>query len=276
MPAVTSGKVAIYGAGGPVAACAARSLRDHYTLRLTDARPLSEIHAENQPQSEGAPLPEVLPPPHEWRVVDVSDYDQVRDAARGMDALVNCSVIRRDLSGAFEVNLIGAYHVARAAVELGIRRIVHTGPLHIHLDHNADYWSDFDVTPDAPLHPGGNLYALTKFLGGEVMRRFAERHGLEVITFLYCNFRPADGGDAPDGSGLGPFETSWEDTGEPFLLALRVPELPRPYEPFFICAPTPHGKFPPTKAKQILGWEARHRFERLWKKAAGGEEARRA
>src|ERR1700737_267167 len=105
-----------------------------------------------------------------------------------MDALVNVSVLRPQLVPAFEVNLIGAYNVARAAVELGIQRIIHTGPWHTHLGHNADYGWDFDVPEDAPLRPGGDLYAASKFLGGEVMRVFAERNSLEVLTFLFCNF----------------------------------------------------------------------------------------
>jgi len=266
MPAVRSGKIAIFGAGGPVGAAAAQWLRQDYTLRLTDVRPIAAIAAEGKPQSPGAPLPEVLPPPHECRVVDVSDYDQVLEAARGMDALVNVTVVRPHLKAAFDVNMIGAYNVAKAAVECGIRRIIHTGPLHTHLDHNAEYWPDFRVPDDAPLHPGGDLYAVSKFLGGEVTRVFAERHGLEVVTFLYCAFYPADGGDREDGSGVHPFSTSWEDCGEAFLYGLRVESLPRPYEPFFIGADLPHGKFPPHKAKRLLGWEARHRFERLWQR----------
>src|SRR5918997_1719577 len=128
MPAVEKGKVVIFGAGGPVGAAAARSLREHYTLRLTDIRPIAEIAAAGRPQSPGAPLPEVLPAPHECRVVDVTDYAQVLDAARGMDALVNCTVVRPDPVLAFQVNLIGAYNVAKAAVEVGITRIVHTAP----------------------------------------------------------------------------------------------------------------------------------------------------
>jgi nucleoside-diphosphate-sugar epimerase len=264
MPAVNEGKVAVFGAGGPVGAAAARALKDHYTLRLTDVRPLAEIAAEGKPQSPGAPLPEVLPPPHETLPVDVADFDQVLEASRGMDALVNVTVVRPHPAPAFHVNLIGAYNVARAAVELGIRRIIHTGPYHIYLDHNADYWWDFDVPDEVPLHPGGDLYALTKFLGGEVTRVFAERHGLEVVTFLYCNFMPGDGGERPDGCGCGPFVTAWEDCGEAFLYGLRAPVLPRPYEPFFICADTPYGKYPPRKARRLLGWEPKHRFERLW------------
>lgn len=268
MPAVESGKVAIFGAGGPVGVVAAQALKDHYTLRLTDLRPLEEIRAANRPQSPGAPLPAVLPPPHEARVVDITDYAQVLEAARGMDALVNVSVLRHQLEHAFSVNLVGAYNVAKAAVECGIRRIIHTGPYHMTLNHNADYWWDHDVPDDAPLHPGGDLYAVSKYLGGEVTRVFAERHGLEVVTFLYCHFMPADGGDREDGSGCGPFTTSWEDCGEAFLYGLRAPALPRAYEPFFICSDAPHGKFPPHKAERLLGWKARDDFGRLWRRPA--------
>lgn len=266
MPAITQGKVAIFGAGGPVAACAARALRPHYTLRLTDVRPIAEIAASGERQSPHAPLPEVPPPPHECRVTDITCYNQVLEAARGMDALINCTVVRPHPVLAFQVNLAGACNVARAAVELGIRRIIHTGPYHAYLNHNADYWWDFDVPDDAPLRPGGDLYALTKYLGGEVTRVFAERHGLEVVTFLYCNFAPADGGDLESGRGVFPFQTSWEDTGEAFLHGLRVESLPRPYEPFLIGARLPSRKWPPDKARRLLGFEPRHNFERLWQR----------
>jgi nucleoside-diphosphate-sugar epimerase len=256
MPPITEGNVTIFGAGGPVGAAAAQALREQYTLRLTDLRPIAEIAAEGKPQSPGAPLPEALAPPHECRVVDVTDYEQVREAARGMDALINCTVVRPDLVPAFHVNLIGAYNVARAAVEHGISRILHTGPFHTHLGHNADYWWDFDVPDEVPLRPGGDLYAASKYLGGEVMRVFAERHGLEVLTFLFCNFQPA-AADWRSGEG-GPFALAWEDTGSIFLHGLRAPTPPRPYEPFFITAAMPHGKYPPQKARRLLGWEARH------------------
>jgi nucleoside-diphosphate-sugar epimerase len=256
MPPVSEGKVAIFGAGGPVGAAAARALRDQYTLRLTDVRPIAEIIAEGKPQSRGAPLPEMLPAPHESRVVDITDYGQVRDAAEGMDALINTSVVRSDLKLAFEVSLIGAYHIARAAVECGIRRVIHTGPFHTYLGHNTDYWWEFDVPDDVPLHPGSDLYAVSKYLGGEVMRVFAEQHGLEVLTFLFCGFLPASA-PAWKKAGYGPFTVSWEDTGDAFLHGLRAPALPRPYEPFFITAPHPSGKYPPRKARRLLGWEAR-------------------
>src|SRR5688572_29522933 len=115
MAAVNEGRIAIFGAGGPVGVAAARALREHYTLRLTDVRPLAEVRAAGKPQSPGAPFPEELPPPHEERVVDVADYAQVLEAARGMDALINVTVLRQELTQAFRVNMIGAYNVAKAA-----------------------------------------------------------------------------------------------------------------------------------------------------------------
>jgi nucleoside-diphosphate-sugar epimerase len=267
MPPVLHGKVAIFGAGGPVGAAAARALRDHYTLRLTDLRPLEEIAAHGKPQSPGAPVPEPLPAPHEMSQVDVGDYQQVREAARGMDALINCTVVRPHLTAAFHVNLIGAYHIVRAAVEHGITRIVNTGPQLVIAQRHIDYQDDFAVPDDAPPRPGGELYSLTKFLGSEVMRVFAERLDLEIAEFLYCNFRPAHQPDDVPGSGVSAFPTAWEDTGEPVLHALRAPSsaFERPLERFHITSRLPQGKFGASgKAQRLLGWSPQHDFGHLW------------
>ena len=87
-----TGKVCIFGAGGPVGAAAQHALEDHYTLRLTDIRMVDEILEAGEPQSKGAPMPTRPEPPHEWRRVDVGNYEEVLSAAEGMDALINVSV----------------------------------------------------------------------------------------------------------------------------------------------------------------------------------------
>ena len=266
MPAIRSGKVCIFGAGGPVGAMAARALGKDYTLRLTDLKDIEAIVTDSKPQSQYAPLPERPALPHEWRQVDVSDYDQVLAASQGMDALINVSVLRHELLPAFQVNLIGAYNVMKAAVACGIKRAIHTGPRHTRLGFEGDYWPDFDVPDEAPLHPGSDLYALTKHMGWQVVRVFAERHNLEVLCFLYCSFRPGNGGDAKDGSGVHPLTVAWEDTGEPFWHGLRFDGLSKPYEVFDICADLPHGKFGTGKAQRLLGWKPKYNFERLYRK----------
>ena len=271
MAAIMSGNVCIFGAGGPVGAMAARALAQDYTLRLTDLRDIEDILAENTPQSQYAPLPARPAPPHQWRQVDVSDYGQVLAAARGMDALINITVLRAELIPAFQVNLIGAYNIMKAAVACGVKRVIHTGPRHTILGFEGDYWPDFDVPDEAPLHPGADLYALTKHLGGEVVRVFAEKYQLEVLCFLYTSFRPGDGGEAAYGSGVHPLTVAWEDTGSPFWHGLRVPSLPNPYEVFDICVDLPHGKFGTRKAQRLLGWQPQYNFERLYKRKVDSE-----
>ncbi|MDP6042118.1 MAG: NAD-dependent epimerase/dehydratase family protein [Candidatus Latescibacteria bacterium] len=266
MAGVLSGNVCVYGAGGPVGAMVARALQDDYTLRLTDLHDVDDILAQNKPQSKGAPLPEKPVSPNEWQCVDVSDYEQVRAAAEGMDALINVSVLRHDVVPAFRVNLVGAYNVMKAAVECGIKRIIHTGPRHTRLGFEGDYWPDFDVPDEAPLHPGSDLYALTKHLGGQVVRVFAEEHDLEVLCFLFTGFRPGDPGPSADGSGVGPLTVAWEDTGDPFRLGLQVDKLSCNYEVFDITVDLPHRKFGTGKAQRLLGWQPQYTFERHYRR----------
>lgn len=268
MPAVRSGKVCVFGAGGPVGAMVAKALQKDYVLRLTDLKDVKTILAENKPQSKFAPMPEIPESPHEWRCVDVGDYDQVLAATEGMDAVINVSVLRHALAPAFRVNLIGAYNVMKATVACGIKRVIHTGPRHTRLNFEGDYWPDFDIPDDAPLHPGSDLYALTKHLGGEVVRVFAEQHQLEVLCYLFTSFRPGDGGQAADGSGLHPLTVAWEDTGDPFRLGLQLDQLDRHYEVFDITVQLPHGKFGTGKAQRILGWQPRYTFDRLYKRGS--------
>ena len=264
MAGLTAGKVCVFGAGGPVGAMVARALKDDYTLRLTDLKHVDQILAEGKPQSKGAPLPEKPEAPHEWRCVDVSDYNQVREAVEGMDAVINVAVLRHDLVPAFRVNTVGAYHVMKACVGSGIKRIIHTGPRHTRLGFEGDYWPDFDVPDEAPLHPGRDLYALTKHLGGQVVRVFAEEHDLEVLCFLFCSFRPGDGGTAANGSGVHPLTVAWEDTGEPFRLGLQLDKLESNYDVFDITVQLPHGKFGTGKAQRVLAWQPEFTFERLY------------
>jgi len=268
MPGIQGGRVCVFGAGGPVGAMVATALAPDYTLRLGDVRDIHDILEAGDPRDRRHPRPSVPEPPHEWRTVDVRDYTQVLAATEGMDALINLTVLRHELADAFRVNLVGAYNVMKAAVACGVRRVIHTGPRHTRLGVEGDYWPDFDIPDGVPLHSGSNLYALTKQLGGEVVRVFAEQHGIEALCFLFTGFRYADGGRAADGSGVSPLTVSWEETGEVFRYGLRAPALPNPYEVFSITARLPHGKYSPDRAERLLGWKPRDNFERLYRRKA--------
>ncbi|HLJ53510.1 MAG TPA: NAD-dependent epimerase/dehydratase family protein [Chthonomonadaceae bacterium] len=252
-------RVVIFGSAGPVAAALAEELKEAYLLRQTDLRPLAEVRAANRPQSEGAPLPISLPPPHEERVVDVRDYAQVLAACEGMDAIANCTVLRPDYVQAFLVNTLGAYNVVKAAAALGIRRVVHTGPQQYAMDERTGYWWDYEVTGDAPARPGRNLYAHSKFLGNEICRIYAEEYGLEIPTLLYTQFLNPE-----LTRGLASMAVSWQDSARALRAALEAPLAPGSYEEVIITNDLPHGRFSPRRAKDLLGWTAQDDLSHLW------------
>jgi len=258
-------KVVIFGAGGPLAAIAAQALERDHTLRLTDRRSLAEIVAGGKPQSRGAPFPRVLGAPHEVREVDVTDYAQVLDATRGMDAVINMTVVRPDPVEAFRVNTLGAYNVVKAAVECGIRRLVQTGPQQVTNPMPGGYWSDFDLGSDVPQRPGVALYFISKFLGQEIVRVFAHEHGLEVPTLVFGPFTNPDNCEI-DQLGCYPFLVSWADAAEAIRGALKAPSFQRPFEVFHITADLPHGKYRNHRAREALHWQPRDNLDVHWRR----------
>ena len=184
-------------------------------------------------------------------------------ACAGMDAVVNCTVVRPDPVQAFRVNCLGAVNVARAAAAHGIRRVVHTGPQLVTNDRPAGYWWDFAVPDDAPSRPGTSLYGHSKFLGEEAMRVFAEYYDLEVPALLFSIFADPETAQRR-GGGVFPMTVSWEDAGHAVRRALEVATLPSPFETFHILADLPHGKYSNAKARRLLGWQPRDTLARLW------------
>ena len=258
--------IVLYGAGGPVATAAIAELErgGEHTLRLADVRPPEQLHPSLQGEDAARRRRDWPQRPHarqhEFIQVDVTNPDQVRAAAEGMDAIVNLSVIRPDPVLSFRVNTMGAFHVMRAAVAHGIKRVVHTGP-EVIIGH---YWHDFDVSVEAPPRPGTGYYLLTKYLGQEVVRSFAEAHNLEVIALYFHVFQPASATEPMPSAS--PFLISWEDTGRIFRAAVEAPPMPSRYEPFIVTTDLPHGKFTAEKAKRLLGWQPQDLFPNHWRR----------
>ncbi len=167
--------VLLLGANGYLGPHVVKALAPHHRLRITDIQPApSEIREAFAD--------------HEFRDVDVTSAEQVIDAAQGMDTIVNLSVVRRDPVLAFRVNALGCYHVMRAAVGHGIRRVINTGP---HFTVAGPGYERFDhaIPPDVPPHPGTGLYPLTKSLGQEVCRAFTLSHDVYVQDYLFYSLR---------------------------------------------------------------------------------------
>ena len=262
-------RVVIFGAGGPMGAAAIAELAHAYTLRLADIRPLVEIAAAGPraDQGPGAPVPVVPPPPHGCVVCDVTDPAAVMAACAGMDAVVNCSVVRWNPDLAFGVNTLGVYNIVRACVAHRIRRFVQTGPQMITLETGVDYTGDFDVADDVPLRPGLELYGHGKYLGQELGRVYAEAYGLEMPVLLFNNLRALD---ITQPALLDGYCTSWGDAARAIRSALEVSALPSPYEVFNINASLPHGEVPNTKARRILGWTPQDDLSEFWSEPLAG------
>jgi len=260
-------RVVVYGANGLFGAVAADTLATDHILRLTSRRRMSDVIAADEPHNPGAPRPRLLDPPHEISVVDITDPAQVLEAAQGMDAILNCTVVRSDPVEAFRVNMLGAYNLALAALQCGIKRLVHTGPQQ-HLTHEGSYEHDFSIPDDAPPRPGTQIYPMSKLLGQEILRIFAEEYGLEVPSLLWGQLRNHEL-LAPQPGGGYPFATSWYDTGQAMRLAITAPSFPRPFEVINVVADLPQGRMWSEKAERLLGWRPRHRLNGTWTRSRG-------
>ncbi|MCZ6634697.1 MAG: NAD-dependent epimerase/dehydratase family protein, partial [bacterium] len=161
-------KVLIVAGSSRLGPYAIASLEKEHELRVTDIVPVETSH--------------------EFMEMDISSLDDVMRASEGVDAIVNCSVVRPDRQLAFDVNTRGCYNMMRAAVDHGIERVINTGP-HFTIAAGTYESLDYDIHPDVPPHPGTGLYALSKGLGQETCRVFTEHHDLHVLCLLFYNFR---------------------------------------------------------------------------------------
>lgn len=220
-------KVLVLGACGNIGPYLTPGLAADYELYLTDVRP----------HPAGLPV----------QRVDVSDYQSVSQAMRGMDAVINLTVLREDPALSFAVNTRGMYHVMRAAVEHGIRKIVHTGP------QSARYFfdHDFDVD-DIPEMPGTGYYMTTKYLSLEIARTWSRAHHIQTICFLFNGLGPSPT-EPIRSEDFPPFTVVWEDLQHACRLALEIESVPDNFQCFNLHSYLGQGKYLLDKAKRILG-----------------------
>ena len=238
-------KVLLLGGNGMLGPHVVRALEGRCDLRVTDVVPIDT--------------------PHESLQVDVADLDQVRRAAAGTDAIVNCAVLRHDRRLAFDVNTLGTYNAIRTAAEMGHERFVNTGP-HFTVTGPQYTQYDFALSESVPPHASPILYALTKSLGQEICRVFTEHYPIHVLTLLYVRFAAP----APDeeGEGINSFAVTYADGGRAVRCALEadLAALPSRHEIFYILDDLPHGQYSNEKARRLLGFRPQDSLERYWRR----------
>jgi dTDP-4-dehydrorhamnose reductase len=242
---VSRARVLFLGASGLIGPYLTPGLEEDYDVRLADIKP--------------------HPRGNQILHVDVSVYDQVLAAARGTDAIVNFTVNRGHPDLSFRVNVQGAWNVMRAAAELGIRKVIHSGPQSV----MAAYSHDFDVA-DPPGRPGSGYYGLTKLLSGEVCRSFARRYGIQTVCLLFCYLTPRP--ERTTGQDFQPFHVIHDDLQQACRLALQLESVPDGYQECNLLSMEGHGKYRAEKARRILGFQPRERWEEYYRRTGRAGE----
>ncbi len=252
-------KVLILGGNGMLGPWVVKSLAGRHELRVTDINDAPKGFA------------------HEYVKLDVSDLAGTVRAAKGVDCIVNLSVLRHDRKLAWDVSMRGNYNMMEAAVRNGVRRVINTGPHFQLAGPQYENW-DFGLNPDMPPQPGTRLYAISKAMGQEICRVYAGRHDLYVMTLLYYNMKlpgtlagpeQRPGGKVVLHNDMTPYSLSWPDCGEAIRCAVDVEfvKLASRCETFFTFSDIPHDKFRNDKIQRVLGFRPRYHVEALWNKA---------
>ncbi|WP_413798628.1 NAD-dependent epimerase/dehydratase family protein [Streptomyces iranensis] len=134
-----------------------------YQLRLLDQLPI-----EGEPDAITA---------------DLSDRDALREAVRGVDAIIHLAGI--SLEAPFEkilrANIEGTYNMYEAAREAGIRRIVFASSNHA-VGFTPHPVGDDPLIPlDTPRRPD-TYYGLSKAFGEDLASFYWDKHGIETVA----------------------------------------------------------------------------------------------
>jgi nucleoside-diphosphate-sugar epimerase len=165
-------RILITGPGGRVGPHIVPLLRETFALRLFDLRP--------------------LPPEGDDEFVrgDIRDFDALRGACEGVQALVHLAAISDEddfHTKLLPVNLAGTYNAFEAARQAGVKKVVFTSTGQTVLGYPRGEW----VTTDMLARPA-TVYACTKLFGEALARYYADQHGLSMIVIRLCYFRAYD------------------------------------------------------------------------------------
>ncbi|MEV6618191.1 NAD(P)-dependent oxidoreductase [Streptomyces sp. NPDC051051] len=143
-----------------------------YELRLLDLRPI-----------EGEP---------EALVADLADRDAVREAVRGVDAIIHLAGISLEapFDRILDANIVGTYHLYEAAREEGVRRVVFASSNHA-VGFTPRPRGDDPLIPVETSHRPDTFYGLSKAFGEDLAQFYWDKHGLETVSVRIGSCFPA-------------------------------------------------------------------------------------
>jgi nucleoside-diphosphate-sugar epimerase len=165
-------KLLITGPGGRVGTQIVPLLREHFALRLLDARKLEAGGDDELLQG------------------DIRDFDVLLNACRGVDAVLHLAAIPDEddfHSRLLPMNLAGGYNAFEAARQAGVRQFIFASTGQTVLNYPKGYW----LTTEMPVRPS-TVYGCTKVFGEALGRHYSDIHGMHVICIRICWFQPYD------------------------------------------------------------------------------------
>ncbi|MDX3836534.1 NAD-dependent epimerase/dehydratase family protein [Streptomyces europaeiscabiei] len=156
--------VLLTGAAGGLGTLMRDLLPAHgYELRLLDVLPV-----------EGAP---------DAITADLADKDALREAARGVDAIIHLAGI--SLEASFEkilrANIEGTYNLYEAARAEGVPRIVFASSNHA-VGFTPRPQGQDPLIPIETAHRPDTFYGLSKSFGEDLAQLYWDKHGLETVS----------------------------------------------------------------------------------------------
>ncbi len=230
-------------------------------------------------------------PDHDTHVADVNDYDAIRPAFDGQDAVVHLAAYPTP-DGTWdqirENNLVGTHNVLEAAAEAGVEQFVFASSIHaagMYEEDNAPdlYELEFDltVTPDDPERPD-SYYGASKAFGEDWGRYYVECRDYPeqfyAVRIASIRAPPYDNpyGDAERGVERG----DWERGSDAYetqvkrlkgtwlserdwaqLVELCLADDDREFEVFFGTSENERAWYDIERARDVLGYEPRDRAE---------------
>jgi uronate dehydrogenase len=143
-----------------------------YTLRLLDVAPVEPLPgADGQERAEEA------------ITADLADRAALREAVRGVDAVIHLAAI--SLEASFEkilrANVEGTYNLYEAVREEGVRRVVFASSNHVIGYTPRPREGDPLIPVDTARRPD-TFYGLSKSFGEDLAQLYWDRHGIETVS----------------------------------------------------------------------------------------------
>ena len=226
-------RLLVTGPGGRVGPLIAPLLCEHFTLRLLDVAPLPQLAADD-----------------EFIQADIRDFAALREACRGVDAVVHLAAISDEddfHTRLLPVNLEGTYNVFEAARQAGVKKIIFVSTGQTVLHYPRGEW----VTPELPPRPL-TVYACTKLFGEALARHYADQHGMQAIVIRLCWFQPYD---SPLFAQGGPIEREWCSPRDFAQLLIKSLQADVPFAIFFGVSNNTGRFWDIRNAQRLVGYE---------------------